>query len=225
MNKFPIILLFVVSCVFAVSAQIDGNPENMCRNGFFPRDAENYSLATVIAKKRERVYFYSDEDDCPNGKTCRTKSYLIGKDEVIVSSKFGKWVCAWYQPARGSETVGWIEESRLKFADPSVSLIDEWLGEWSFYENSIKIAKGKSENEYKITGEAFWKGLGDNVHIGELDGIAKFSDSKFEYGFDQTGEYDCRATLRPLGNYLIVSDNLNCGGANVTFSGVYRRKK
>jgi len=42
---------------------------------------------------------------------------------------------------------------------------------------------------------------------------------------DTDGDDICRATLRLVGPYLLVDDNNDCGGANVTFDGVYRKKK
>jgi hypothetical protein len=36
-------------------------------------------------------------------------------------------------------------------------------------------------------------------------------------------EEDCRVALKLVGDFLIVSDNSQCGGANVRFNGVYRR--
>jgi hypothetical protein len=31
--------------------------------------------------------------------------------------------------------------------------------------------------------------------------------------------------MQLVGKHLVVGDNLHCGGANVSFSGVYRRKR
>ncbi|MCA1633634.1 MAG: hypothetical protein LC802_07935 [Acidobacteria bacterium] len=38
-------------------------------------------------------------------------------------------------------------------------------------------------------------------------------------------EDSCRVTLRLVGDYLVASDNSECGGMNVRFDGVYRRKQ
>jgi hypothetical protein len=223
-------LLFLSSILIlphsSIFAQLEGNPENFCRNGFFPRESENYSLATVKGKKGERVFFYGDgEKDCPNGKNCRLKSYLIPNDEVIVSRKFAGFACAWYQPKKGAETVGWISLDKLEFSDNAqTGGRKSWTGTWSYYDNEIKIAAAEKPGVYKITGNAIWKGLGDNVHIGELDGDAKFVETNLKYGEDDdTDEYACKVTMRLAGKFLIVSDNLNCGGANVSFSGVYKK--
>ena len=42
---------------------------------------------------------------------------------------------------------------------------------------------------------------------------------------DGDGEYDCAATLNLVGKLLVVADNNNnCGGGNVSFTGVYKRR-
>lgn len=219
-----LIIGFLLFWAFPVFAQTDGNPANSCRNGFFPRENVDFKLGTIKARKGERVYFFSDENDCPNGKKCQKKSYLITNNEVLVSRTFGDFSCVWYQPEKGSETVGWIKSDKLQFVEMLQS-IDEYVGKWFFYDNEIEISKTKTPSVFKITGMAFWKGLGGNIHTGELDGEAKWNESKLLYGENDTSEYACKASFDLIGSYLIVSDNLNCGGANVTFSGVYRKEK
>lgn len=223
-SKFIFLFAAVLCACAPVFGQLEGNPENWCRNGFFPRESESYEIAVVKEKKGERVYFYGDETNCPAGKNCRKKSYLIAGDEVIVSRRFDGFACAWFQPKKGAETVGWLPLGKLEFTEP-VRNKDQsaWTGTWVFYDNEIRIAAGQN-GVFKITGNAFWKGLGDNVHIGELDGDAVLSGDRLRYGEEDAGEYDCRATMRLAGRFLIVSDNLKCGGVNVTFSGVYRKK-
>lgn len=221
---FPVILSLFLSV--AAFAQSEGNPENWCRNGLFPRESGEYKIAKIKAANGERIYFYGDDENCPKGKNCRQKSYLIPNNEVIVSRTFGNFACSWYQPAKGSETVGWIPLDKLEFLEIlTIPGMDIWSGKWSFYDSSIEIAKTGTKDVYKVTGNAFWKGLGDNIHIGELDGEAKLAGAKLKYGEEDTGEYDCKVTMQRVGNFLIVADNMNCGGVNVTFSGVYQRKK
>ena len=221
-----IVLQIFTAFIFTIqaSAQLDGNPENFCRNGAFPRESREYRLARITGKKGERVYFYGDErEDCPAGRDCRLKSYVIPGDEVIVSRTFGAYACGWFQPAKGSETVGWIKSESLEMLEPKPDPAEnEWLGEWRFYDNSIVIAKSRAAGLLEVTGEAFWKGLGDNVHVGELDHRAKPSGGILKLG-EGDDEADCKVTMQLVGSFLLVSDNLNCGGANVTFSGVYRK--
>jgi hypothetical protein len=42
--------------------------------------------------------------------------------------------------------------------------------------------------------------------------------------FEKAGRYDCAVRLRQLGPYLFAADNQYCGGANVSFTGLYRRR-
>lgn len=205
------------------TAQNTGNPLNWCRNGLFPKDSENFRLAKATGRSGEKVFFYGDDkDDCP-GEKCKTSSYIIPGDQIIISKVYGDYACSWYQPRRGSETVGWIAIGKLSIdeSQPTISVRD-WLGNWSFNDSSIEISNGPTQGKLKITGNAFWRGMGDNIHIGELDDKAGPVGDKMNFGGD--GEYDCRVNMQRLGGFLIVSDNLNCGGLNVSFNGVYQRK-
>ena len=222
MKKRTISLLLLLFSAVSTFAQLEGNPANWCRNGFFPRESEDYSIGVINAKKGEKVYFYGDDDDCPNGKDCRSKAYLIEGNEVIVSRKFGNWACSWYQPRKGSETVGWIPIGNLVF-NSSVRGNSDIIGKWGFYDNEIEIKRTKDQGLFKVLGTAFWKGTGDNVHTGELDGTAIRKENKLLFGEDDNSDYACKVRLLLISKYLIVRDNLNCGGANVTFSGVYTK--
>jgi hypothetical protein len=42
---------------------------------------------------------------------------------------------------------------------------------------------------------------------------------------DGTDELDCQVAMQLVGKLLVVGDNLDCGGANVSFSGVCQRKR
>lgn len=225
-SKLIIVFLVVFAAVPALG-QLDGNPANWCRQGFFASESEEYQIARVRGSAKERAYFYDDtRDDCPAGKGCVLKSYVLPEDEVLVSRIYNSdWGCAWYSPKKGSPTIGWIAIGRLDLLPPSVNLMaQDWVGKWKYYDNSIIISKGQG-GELVVKGAAFWHGLGDNVHIGELDHKAKPTGSILKLGENETSEYDCKATLRLVGKYLVASDNMNCGGVNVTFSGVYRKAK
>jgi hypothetical protein len=210
----------------AASAQDSGgDPANWCRNGLFAGDANGFRLGRVKGARGARAYFHGDEDGCPGPSAkCRQKAYVVAGDELIVSRAFGEYVCAWYQPARGRETVGWIDAGRLEVSDAEASpALSLWLGAWEFYSNSVRITRGAKAGALRVEGEAFWHGVNPgNVHTGELGGEAAPAGNVLSLG---DGEDICRATLRLVGPYLVVDDNGECGGANVTFGGVYRKKK
>jgi len=205
------------------ASYIDGNPPNWCRNGHFPRESVEFRLAAVIGKRNSRAYFYGDNGVCPEGKNCRKKSYVKPGDLVIISRTYGNKVCSWYQPKRGNETVGWININQLKISEPNKNLrIEQWVGSWKSNGNSLSLKRNVKAGYLKVTGNAFWKGVGDNIHIGEVDESGKPSGNELNLGGQE--KYDCRVRIQLVSNFLIVSDNMMCGGANVTFSGVYLKK-
>lgn len=209
----------------SVLSQMPGNPDNWCRQGFFTRDSTDFAVGVAKGRKETKTYFHRDDiETCPDMASCRTKSYVVAGDKVITNRKRGGFVCAWFAPLKGAPTVGWLNSSELDFP---ILLLDareqDWVGEWKYAENNIIFAATKQPGTLTVKGNAFWKGLGDNIHIGELDGAAKYTDGKLEYS-DGIGGYDCRVSMQLVTeSFLIVADNMNCGGANVTFSGVYRK--
>lgn len=224
MKTTLLLLLLLVPCAAAnVAAQEEtGNPENWCRNGLFPGDGKDFKAARVVAERGARVYFYGDDEQCPKvgAAKCRLKSYLIAGDEVIVSRAFGDWLCAWFQPKRGGETVGWLRAESLSVAEPdSKPPPARWVGEWEYDIQSLKIG-ASGGGALRVEGQAFWRGLGDNIHTGEVAGTARPSGNELVLEDDI-----CRVTLKLVGEYLVAHDNANCGGVNVRFDGVYRRKQ
>jgi hypothetical protein len=59
-------------------------------------------------------------------------------------------------------------------------------------------------------------------NIGDLGGSARPHGAVLAYS---DGDPDgCRATMTLIGSLLVVADNDQCGGMNVSFTGVYQRK-
>lgn len=204
------------------ASYIDGSPPSNCRSGRWTKLDSEYKLASVLGKKNTRSYFYNDDRDCPDGVNCKRKSYVIAGDEVIVQREYLGYSCVWFQPKKGSETVGWLKSDTIKTRQEAVKPPRNWVGDWSHHGNEISI-KESPGGKLHVYGTAIWKGLGDNVHVGEIDYLEMPGPSVLKVG-DGDNEYDCRVRLRRLGRYLLVDDNLNCGGVNVSFNGVYVRK-
>lgn len=220
----PLLLLFVVACPCAAFAQVEGNPENWCRNGLYTHDAAGFRVGRVSGAKNTRVYFHGDErEDCPAaGAKCRQKAYVIPGDALVVTRRFGDYVCAWYTPVRGSETVGWLRADAVALAEADAAPpLARWLGAWEYAGQSIDIKRGKKSGALAVSGQAFWRGQGDNIHTGEVDFEAAPDGNLLKL---EENEDLCAVTLQLVGDLLVVRDNLQCGGLNVTFNGIYRKK-
>ncbi len=201
-------------------AQTEDNPANWCRGGPFTDGGVEYKLARAVGRKGARVYFHGDDEGCPSPK-CRLKSYVIPGDELLVSRSFGDWLCAWYQPAKGPETVGWIMAHELSVSEPDRNPPPaRWEGEWEYYENGLSIKREARTGRLNVSGNASWRGANPgqvNVGAFEAKGVP-------EGAVMQLGDDTCRVTLHLVGQYLLAGDNKQCGGFNVTFDGVYRRR-
>jgi len=116
-------LLLMCVAASARAQEDDGNPANWCRNGHFPSYKTEFKQATVGGNWTARIHFLNDDDGCPSPEVrCETKRYLITGDKVLVSKTYGQWMCAWYQPQKGSETVGWLRADKLIVAAPPAPL-------------------------------------------------------------------------------------------------------
>ena len=226
MDKAQLILLvlLMLMCVCAEEAaaqNVGDNPANWCRNGLFPSEGTEFKLARVTGTKGTRIHFFGDDDGCPDDKAkCIKRSYLIPGDRVLISKRYGPWICSWYQPRKGSETVGWLPAESLvisseQYARPAIG---RWVGLWKYYDQSLNIRRDRKAGFLRVRGDAIWRGLGDNIHVGSVGDSAQPQGSELILV-----EEECRVSLRLVGDYIVASDNSQCGGANVRFDGVYQR--
>lgn len=220
MRIFYFAFLIITFLALPGFAQLSGNPENWCREGFFSRESESFSVGMV--KPRRSNFFSDDGKNCPSS-SCRTSSYVVRGDTVITNKSFGRYTCAWFTSSQGGTRIGWLKTADLDFPEPAQSDKTAWLGEWRYATSTIKILSSDSGRTFSVRGDSYWKGLGSNIHIGELNNEAVLADGILRYS-DGESEYDCSVTMRlKLDKYMIVADNGNCGGANVSFSGIYRK--
>lgn len=176
---------------------------------------------------------------CPNtSAACREKAYLVPGNEVVVIGTKGDFVCASYTSQQGRITDGWLPRSAVTIVQDSPP--EDWVGQWqSGPEQAVAIKQADKTGVLSIKGDATW-GASDPervkrgaVHVGSLEGEMKPEGADLAFGmgengtlpFDQADEADCKVQMQRLGPYLLVKDNNNCGGMNVSFTGVYRRAK
>jgi hypothetical protein len=200
----------------------EGNPPGWCREGSFAAEGDGFRILKVTTAA-DRLHFLKDTDGCPTAGDCQRKAYLVPGDEVVVNRSIGGHACAWYTAEGGNATeggnvtVGWLPDDELSASVPAVG---SWEGEWSYASNTITIQRG-ADGVLVASGLALWLGLGVTPHIGEFEETPLGSVYR---GLHSLTPYEgCTVSLRQLGSWLIVDDNLGCGGLNVTFRGLYRR--
>lgn len=209
--------LFLIGTLPVVAAPEDA----WCRNGLFPSEQSQLGLARAMAAPR--TWFLNDGDTetgCPQkGAPCR-HGYVVPGQIVLTGKTRGGFVCAFF-PNKVGGTAGWVPSSQLQSIPVMAASLSDWAGKWADGDDDITIAvKGKSLD---ASGTAIWHGLNNDIHDGEFSAVAgpRGNHVTFSQGPHQ---YDCQVHAVLVGSYLVVSDNRNCGGVNVNFDGVYRKK-
>jgi hypothetical protein len=167
---------------------------------------------------------------CPStAPDCQEKAYLVPGDLVIAGVTKGDFVCVDYQTAKGSRG-GWLPASAIEPA-PAVTDPANWTGKWKRIEADISIEN--AGGGLKAEGSATFGSLDPDrvkrgaVNLGEFAGPLRVKGGEATFTDKDADPKDpdasCRLRMVRAGEGLFVQDNLQCGGLNVSFSGLYRR--
>ncbi|HWF78385.1 MAG TPA: hypothetical protein VN694_14560 [Caulobacteraceae bacterium] len=186
----------------------------------FGPSATSIGLAKVVGAPK--VFL----KNCPPGDAGCTEPghtpYVIPGDTVVVGARAGNAVCV-AMPNRQGDTAGWVAGSQVQPLPTPPAPPAAWVGHWTQYGgDSIDLTlKGGA---LVVSGAACWpacnaSGKGRVPNVGDLDGKATPAGNRLRIGSDD----DCAAEMWLVGSYLVVFDNMGCGGMNVSFNGVYQR--
>ncbi len=216
----------VIALAIAASAAADA-PECLLYDSAY----ETAPLFRVQAGGAEqRVYFYSRPNNCVDAKSCapRRGTYLVTGDVVFGGPEQSGFRCAYYGSAKGYLIAGFLPVKNLQTVNGDGEMSADFLaGNWQtslgpkFTPNTITI-KGAGAGKLSASGEAYYQ-TAETVNEGsfECDSVTVEKGAKQFVCRDSSG--DCEVTIRRRGSYLVVDDNRNCGGLNVTFEGIYVR--
>ena len=238
------ILLVLAATVFAgpASAYDADDPANCVGPDW--DDARPLTVAKVTASPRVNFVKspYDDDfkaDSCPAATAaCRKRAYLVAGDLVLVGRTRGEFTCVSYEaPKKSNEsdkrsvsTRGWLPGAALAPVAPAAAPArSDWLGSWNKPHAGIEIKPGGLGGRLQIDGIAvfptahdFHNGVIDAQVMPDRDSISFLDDGWMP--FETKCDSGCRVRMRRIGDLLLVEDNGDCGGAGVTFTGLYRRK-
>jgi hypothetical protein len=198
------IALWIATVSLATGQQLPKSPCDF--DGF-----DTNSKLAEVAKPTTAYY------GCAVGR-CLSMALKLG-DPVVSTRAEGDWTCG-YLVARKGSAQGWVPSAYIRPLplDPNPSL-DAWVGKWVQKGDSIIIVTTKTPGKLDLEGEAYWHGVGGNVHSGSLSGEVRPVGNKLHYS---EGDI-CTVDLVLLGKYMLANDNNMCGGMNVRFWGLWRR--
>lgn len=202
-----------------------------CDGPGYEKGMANLVLGTVQGGKVNFIANQSDKPKCPSADaSCKRKGYLVEGDQVVVDKDGGTngYVCVAYIGAKGAESDGWMPAANVKIMPAVVN----WAGTWKRDTTSELDITKKGAATVDVSGEATGGGMPDAPNEGDIDADI---DARAPYAafaitgdkqvpFNKAGEYDCAVEMRQIENYIFVNDNNNCGGAAVTFSGLYAKQ-
>jgi hypothetical protein len=167
---------------------------------------------------------------CPStAAVCQENAYLVPGDLVVLGVTKGDFVCVDYETAKGSRG-GWLPAAAIEPA-PAVTDPASWTGKWKRVEGDISIET--ASGGLKAVGNATFGALDPGrvkrgaVNLGEFAGPLRFKDGQATFADKDADpkepDASCRLRMARAGEVLFVQDNMQCGGLNVSFSGLYRR--
>ncbi|HLZ02764.1 MAG TPA: hypothetical protein VKR55_11510 [Bradyrhizobium sp.] len=220
------------------AAAYDAGDPNNC-NGVDWDDKHALVVSKVVASPRVNFVksLYDDDfkaETCPAATAaCRKTSYLVTGNLVLVGKARGAFTCVSYQSPDARKqiwTTSWLPSAALTPVAPMAApTFFDWVGTWRQPGGTIEIRRGGAGGRLKIEGEMVVPGAQD-VHNGVIeaevmpgkDAIAFLDDGSLPFETESDG--GCRVRMQRIGPWLLVEDNDNCGGAGVTFTGLYHRK-
>jgi hypothetical protein len=191
-----------------------------------PYDFDAYAQAQVMTLKasspKQPVHFQSEAKACPAKGACswKQRSYLIQADTVLAGPEQNGFRCAYFVTAKGKPMAGFLPSANLEPAKAAKTLDLAFLtGQWVGGDSDITFTAAAN-------GQVHAEGLSTYVteltaNTGDFSGDVKPGGEELRFG----SEDECLVTLQRRGPYLLVSDNLQCGGVNVSFRGLYVRAK
>lgn len=217
--------IFVIAFgIIPADAKVKGDTSQECPELL---QADSYLQATVLGKPGDRAYFYKADRGCPVAVQCRTNIYVVPGNTLIITTIKENWLCAYYQASPQRPLVrGFVEISKLNLpASPQIKASD-WIGEWNSpkSDGKVLINMGKKEGTLQIDGEAYFQASDWDRHDGEFSWEGTGNAPTIVVSDQSHGNDRCEVKLFLLANKLLARDNGQCGGQNVSFTGLYFKK-
>jgi len=225
--------LLLGAIVFAKSASAydPSDPSNCNGAGW------NDDRAMVVGKvtARPRVNFvkspYDDNfkaNGCPAAtELCRKSSYLVAGDLVLVGGTRGEFTCVSYQSPVAKKPLwssGWLPSTTLAPVAPMPApKVSDWTGMWG-PNARITIVSGGG-GELRIEAVRVIEMPRGDTHNGMFNARIKSGIDTLDFRDEGSYGAGCRVRMQRIGPWLLVEDNGGCGGAGVSFTGLYRRQK
>lgn len=248
MTRFSAVLISALALASSAFAQSD--PKN-CYTGPLEVGQDLPLRLMRVQSEAPRVNFIESRTDqkpqCPSStEACKRRGFVTPGDDVIAGPNHNGFTCVTYispdaKRVKGKflETSGFLPTAELVEVPPRTPTFQAWQGKWTRDQEAEIEIKGKADGKLIVAGHATFGGHDPDrvkrgaINAGEVEGEAAPRGHILAIGAGYTGAKapkidmgaECEARLRLFGRYLVVEDNLGCGGMNVSFLGFYIKLK
>jgi hypothetical protein len=207
-------------------------------NGVGWDDKRPLVVSAVTAKPRVNFVKSPYDDDftaetCPAATdACRKKSYLVTGDLVLTGATRSEFTCISYHSPLSAKRIwvtGWLPSAALTpIAPMQAPKTYDWVGTWRQGKRYVggghveitPEAEGKLHIDAGMllpTARDFHNGSFE-AHVKPQGDTIAFEDDGRNYGSG------CKVRMQRIGPWLLIEDDGGCGGAAVTFTGLYHRE-
>ena len=195
--------------------------------------------AAIVSSAAPRTYFVqgAEKIGCPSDSAaCRARAFAVPNDKVVVTGTTGTYACAWLTNPKGVTTQNWLPTAALRIVPPVDPVLDDWTGHWRTGEQDITITRA-SGGQLTVRGQATYGRLDPErvkrgaVNDGQIEGTTAPQSNRLAFNqgdnnktlpFSDADENACRIRMSLVGPYIWAWED-GCGGAGVSFDGVYTR--
>jgi hypothetical protein len=217
-------LALLLALALSAAAPAAAQTAPTCRNGTFAREQPGFALARVTPGAQ--TPFLWDHGGCPEaGARCQQEGQTAAPGQFLLIGVTHQGHRCAFLPGPGGGSAGFVRSDRLEEVPLAPPRPADWAGRWADGDNEVRIAAGP-DGRLRAEGSACWPscappplGRPGGPNVGAFRAEAAPAGAAVAFA---DAECEVRATLLPP--YLVVSDNGGCGGSNVSFSGVYRRR-
>ncbi len=235
-------LLFAAALLLPISSA----SAQQCTEFASRADFDVLSVAQVKSGQT-RVPFLKPDCTATKPGACDAKAFVMPGDMVLVGQVFDTSACAAFVNAKGQVTEGLLPNARLEAPNPQPkSGAAAWVGTWTRIEAEIVIKPRGRDGQLSFAGNATYGAFDQQrvargaVNLGEFSFDLKPARNSLDVSLKtnargdtepvaraksngrEDDDTDCAVAMIALGPYLVVEDNRQCGGVNVSFTGLYR---
>lgn len=233
--------VFVTAAVGAIALALSSCAAVACSDESAPANFDALQIAQ-IKPGVGRVYFH--EAACDAGakglNACRRKAYVQPGDIVLLGDVYDATACATFVDKKGRATSGIIKGNAVQPVPGAEQASKSAFGGWWVREEA-DIRIDETSDGFAFDGNATYGAKDPGrvargaVNSGNFSFVFAPSGNRLSVGISgadgaaavakaKADPLDCQLDMIALGPYLAVSDNRHCGGNNVSFTGIYRKK-